>query len=124
MPARFRPISVNNETISLVDIGAMSTTAWYQITLIKDSSGTIVIGDVANMLPTSRGLGMQLPNGIPVSLIIGPGDRLYIGSDNLQTAVMAIQQLPPWLEAVERLNAGIQMLQEALAYRGGIRVAR
>ena len=84
----------------------VSTGTWVRLTMIKETSGTVVFGNTQDLFPISSGAGMQLPTGTPVELIIPPGTKLYLGSDSSASERVSycLQPLPEWLAILKSLG--------------------
>lgn len=50
---------------------------WQVVTVIKNTSGTIVIGSTGAIQPSNNGGGIALASGEPVRLLLGPGSELW-----------------------------------------------
>jgi len=91
---------------SSAGIPFLSTTTWVRLTLINETSGTVVFGSTSDLFPISSGAGMSLPTGTPVELLIPPGAKLYLGSDAsaAERVSYCLQPLPDWLVILKNLG--------------------
>jgi len=55
-------------------------TDWTQITVLKETSGVVLLGTDASLLPVSSGKGMTLPADVAITFVISKGTKLYIVS--------------------------------------------
>lgn len=89
---------------------------WAKITLTLQTAGPVAIGTSSNISPVLSGKGVLLQTGIPISLNIAKGTRLYIASTGVNRVLFLTEPLP-WLEQITA-NLG-QLVSRIMAIATG-----
>lgn len=67
---------------------------WCQITVLKESSGIVVMGTGNNLLPVNTAQAMQLPTDQPITFLIGPGTSIYFAAQTTERVSYIVQPIP------------------------------
>lgn len=68
---------------------------WTEVTIVKITTGNIVVASQTRVVPTSTATAIPLSTIFPLRFIVGPGSELYFGADSENEQVGLIsQQLP------------------------------
>lgn len=69
------------------DVPAWSSLGWSLISVLKESSGDVVFGTQAELLPANGSKGRQLPSQHAIHELVPPGTRIYLKADGPDEAV-------------------------------------
>ncbi len=72
---------------------------WLQVTLRLQTAGVVVIGQNANLQPTTSGQGRVLPVGEDITFTLPPLTTLYIASNTVNRVAVMITPFP-WLSQI------------------------
>ena len=78
-------------------LSAENESGWTRVILGLETAGPVAVGTSADIVPVTSGRGILLPTTRDVSILLSPGDRLYIASDSINR-VRVIAEPIPWLE--------------------------
>ena len=97
------------------DAPGFSTDTWCQVTILKETSGVVMMGISQNQFPISSSNGMQLPVDMPVTMLLAPGSQLYFVAQSAGERVsMLVQDLNELIGMFRSLTDSISSLPDAL----------
>lgn len=68
-------------------------TGWTEVTVVKETSGDVIMGTSPNVIPGSASSGSYIPS-YPFTFKVGPGTTLYFGATNEERVSLICQPLP------------------------------
>lgn len=75
---------------------------WTDVTLTLETAGPVAVGIRSQITPVLSGRGVLLPTGVPVTLRIAKGNRIYIAATAVNRVKVLLQPVP-WLEQITSL---------------------
>lgn len=97
--ASARIFSATAPTVSSGGAPVYEAPDWTQVTVLKETSGIVLLGTDSGLLPASSGKGMPLPVDVAITFVIAKGTKLYIVSTTEGERVSFICQPIPGLYA-------------------------
>lgn len=86
-----------------------------EVTLTLENAGPVVIGNKAQILPVLSGKGELLETGVPRSIVVAKGNRIYVAATGINRIKVEIKPLA-WLELIAGMtSAGTATLQAIYA---------
>ncbi len=82
---------------------------WTQVTMTLETAGPVAIGQQADLEPVLGGKGQLLATGVPTTLNVAKGDRIYIVASGVNRVKVKIEAYP-WLESITGMVARVAAL--------------
>lgn len=97
------------------DAPGFSTDTWCQVTILKETSGVVMMGITQNQFPISASNGMQLPVDMPITMLLAPGSQLYFVAQSAGERIsLIVQDLNELITMFHGLTNAISSLPDAL----------
>lgn len=96
------------------------TRIWAQVTVTLETAGPVAIGTRANITPVLSGKGILLVTGVPKTVTIAKGDKLYVASNAISRIKLELQPVP-WLEQLTGTLSGVGQVLVNIFTRLGAR---
>lgn len=72
---------------------------WLKLTLVLQTAGPVAVGTSSKIVPVLSGQGVLLNTGVPFTLIVAKGTRVYIAATGVNRVLVQEEPLP-WLEQI------------------------
>ena len=99
-------MTVPNDKAALL----VNATDWLDVTVLKETSGTVVIGTKPDLSPVGSGKGMSIPVDVMVKFLLTPDSSLYVYSDTatqkLSVIIQPLELFSQMLQALNKLSKG------------------
>lgn len=106
--------------MSLTDVSALQPSTatkvlfeaneYVELTILKETSGNVVIGTAANLDPIGSGKGMALPADVPVVVTMNPGTRLYFIGEDEDQRISLVKRTMDEAAAIMAIMNALKML--------------
>jgi hypothetical protein len=95
-----------------------------EVSLTLETAGPVTVGNKQNLLPVLSGKGELLETGVPRSIVIAKGNRLWVAATGINRIKVEIKPLP-WLELIAGMTssgtATLQAIYQAILAAGAHR---
>lgn len=110
-------LTVPNDRAALL----VNATDWLEVTVLKETSGIVVVGTKADLSPVGSGKGMSIPADVPIKFLMTPDSFLYTVSDTTtQKLSVIIQPLELFSQMLKALGAMSKGPASASAPNAGV----
>jgi hypothetical protein len=104
-PAIIESVVVGNDASKII----MTASQWTELTLVKQTGGTLAIGTVSNIRAQSSGGGILLVTGEPFSIRVPPGTTIWgigSGADEAVGVYKLLMEFEPQMLTLQYKLAG------------------
>lgn len=87
---------------------------WARLTLVLETAGPVAVGDFSNLQPVLSGNGILLTTGVPITLDVAKGNKIYVAATGVNRIKVLVQPYP-WLEQITALIGSVKAALSPLA---------